>query len=199
MRSGGKEIVRAGGTTNATVISGGLVEVMSGAYVSGRLFTFAGGGALQLDRSAAFNGQVAGFAVPDRIDLLDIAFAPGTTKASFTEAGSHTSGTLAVTDGAHTAKLALLGSYVTSQFHLASDGHGGTLVTDPPTAGGVAQTTFAYIAIAPVAAGQPRPADGSPAAPVGNAALSLNAAPTGGAALVIVPQGGYLATLSTAR
>jgi hypothetical protein len=28
--------------------------------------------------------------------------------------------------------LTLLGQYVTGQFHMATDGHGGTLVTDPP-------------------------------------------------------------------
>ncbi|HEV2335902.1 MAG TPA: hypothetical protein VGS13_10425, partial [Stellaceae bacterium] len=60
---------------------------------------------------------------------------------------SHKSGTLTVTSGAHTAKLTLLGSYVTSRFTLTSDGSGGTLVTDPPAAGGgAAQTTFADIA-----------------------------------------------------
>ncbi len=145
--SGGTEIVYAGGTTNATTISGGLVEVMSGAYVSGRLFTFSGGGTLQLDRSVYFKGQIAGFAVPDQLDLRDIAFVSGTTTVSFAEAASHTSGTLTVASGAHTAKLTLLGSYVTSQFTLTSDGHGGTLVTDPPVAGGgTAQTTFADIA-----------------------------------------------------
>jgi len=145
--SGGKEIVYAGDTTNATTISGGLVEVMSGAYVSGRLFTFSGGGTLQLDRSVYFKGQIAGFGPPDQLDLRDIAFVSGTTTVSFAEAASHTSGTLTVASGAHTSKLTLLGSYVTSQFTLTSDGHGGTLVTDPPVAGGgTAQTTFADIA-----------------------------------------------------
>jgi hypothetical protein len=48
---------------------------------------------------------------------------------------SNTSGTLTVTDGgAATANIALLGTYVAGQFHITSDGHGGTLVTDPPVA-----------------------------------------------------------------
>jgi len=42
------------------------------------------------------------------------------------------SGTLTVTDGTHTAKLAMLGQYVLGNFHIANDGHGGTLVSDPP-------------------------------------------------------------------
>ncbi|HEV2337057.1 MAG TPA: hypothetical protein VGS13_16240, partial [Stellaceae bacterium] len=75
---------------------------------------------------------------------------------------SHKSGTLTVTSGAHTAKLTLLGSYVTSRFTLTSDGSGGTLVTDPPVAGGgAAQTTFADIAPAPRLSGAVAP--GNPA------------------------------------
>jgi hypothetical protein len=71
-----------------------------------------------------------------RIDLSDIAFASGTT-LSFTEAPSNTSGTLSVSDGVHTANITLIGQYTTAQFTKASDGHGGTLVGDPPV---VAQT-----------------------------------------------------------
>jgi hypothetical protein len=37
-----------------------------------------------------------------------------------------------VSDGTHTANIAFLGNYVTASFKLASDGQGGTLVTDPP-------------------------------------------------------------------
>ena len=36
-----------------------------------------------------------------------------------------------VTDGTHAADLTLLGQHSTANFHLASDGQGGTLVTDP--------------------------------------------------------------------
>ena len=45
---------------------------------------------------------------------------------------------LTVTDGTHTANIALLGNYLASTFVASSDGHGGTLVVDPP--GG--QTNF---------------------------------------------------------
>jgi hypothetical protein len=40
-------------------------------------------------------------------------------------------GTLQVTDGAHTANIALLGNYMASVFITGSDGHGGTTVHDP--------------------------------------------------------------------
>jgi hypothetical protein len=48
------------------------------------------------------------------------------------------SGTLTVTDGTHTAQIALLGQYVTANFHLSADGHGGTLVKDPPVSSAAA-------------------------------------------------------------
>jgi hypothetical protein len=44
------------------------------------------------------------------------------------------SGTLTVTDGTHTASLTLIGQYVAAQFTSASNGHGGTLIGDPPVA-----------------------------------------------------------------
>jgi hypothetical protein len=50
------------------------------------------------------------------------------------EAGNNLSGTLTVTDGTHTASLTPLGQYVTAQFTKVSDGHGGTLIGDPPVA-----------------------------------------------------------------
>ena len=62
---------------------------------------------------------------------MDITFGAGTS-VKFTEAAGNTSGTLTVTDGTHTANLTLLGQYATANFSLASDGHGGTMVTDPP-------------------------------------------------------------------
>jgi hypothetical protein len=37
-----------------------------------------------------------------------------------------------VNDGTHTANLLLLGQYAAAQFAMSSDGHGGTLIADPP-------------------------------------------------------------------
>jgi hypothetical protein len=36
-----------------------------------------------------------------------------------------------VTDGTHTANIALLGNYLASTFVTSSDGHGGTAIVDP--------------------------------------------------------------------
>ena len=46
--------------------------------------------------------------------------------------GNANGGTLTVTDGTHAAHIALLGDYLTSGWTLSSDGHGGTIVVDPP-------------------------------------------------------------------
>ncbi len=172
VHSGGREIVAASGTASGTTLSkggteivhgkasggtinGGLLDVTRGGTASGTV-TFVSGGTLELDAGAGFTGAIKGFGKPDladRIDLRGIAFGTGTTK-SFTEAASNTSGTLTVTRGTHTVHLVLLGRYKTTNFNLATDGHGGTLVTDPPVAGGGAsQTTFADIAPAGAPAG----------------------------------------------
>ncbi|HEY5130523.1 MAG TPA: hypothetical protein VIJ35_25090 [Bradyrhizobium sp.] len=67
-----------------------------------------------------------------QIDFADISFASVQTP-TFTNATA-TGGTLHVTDGTHTANIALLGNYLASTFVASSDGHGGTSVIDPPAA-----------------------------------------------------------------
>ena len=42
-----------------------------------------------------------------------------------------------MTDGTHTANIALLGNYLASTFTTSPDGHGGTNVVDPQMLGGV--------------------------------------------------------------
>ncbi len=94
--------------------------------------TFAGPtGTLQLHVSSSLTGQISGFGAQDGIDLADVSFGASTT-LGYTPNNSNTGGVLAVSDGTHTANLALLGNYMASSFVIASDGHGGTLLTDPP-------------------------------------------------------------------
>ncbi|HEV2334846.1 MAG TPA: hypothetical protein VGS13_05080 [Stellaceae bacterium] len=142
--SGGSLVVSSGGKASGGTIHGGLMEVTSSGTASGTV-SFLSGGTLQLDTTTGFTGKLKGFAASDRIDLRNIAFGSSTTRR-FTEAASGTSGTLTVTDGTHTIQLTLLGSHKTTNFTLASDNHNGTLVTDPPTAAGARQTTFADLA-----------------------------------------------------
>ena len=66
------------------------------------------------------------------IDLSDISFGDNTTLA-YTANSDKTGGTLTVSDGLHAQSVALLGQYMASSFVMASDGHGGTMITDPPS------------------------------------------------------------------
>ena len=94
---------------------------------------FAGSsGTLQLDNSPTFSGTVVGLLGQDKLDLRDINFA---TVQTPNFSGDSSGGTLHVTDGLHTANIALLGSYLSSTFAASSDGHGGTSVVDPQSAG----------------------------------------------------------------
>jgi hypothetical protein len=64
------------------------------------------------------------------IDLSNISFGTNTT-LGYSANSDNTGGTLTVSDGLHATSLALLGQFMASSFVMASDGHGGTLITDP--------------------------------------------------------------------
>jgi hypothetical protein len=66
----------------------------------------------------------------DTIDLVDINFASAQQP---TYSGTNSGGTLSVTDGTHTANIALSGQYMAS-FVKSPDGFGGTLIQEPPPA-----------------------------------------------------------------
>jgi len=96
--------------------------------------------------SKAEHARVAGFGQPDFLDLSDIAFTSATTLSWIQlTSGASASGTLTVSGGGNVANITLLGQYVVGQFTSASDGHGGTLVGDPPV---VAQTDPRSIVVA---------------------------------------------------
>lgn len=114
-----------------TIANGSTLELAGAATAK---TTFAGPtGSLQLDSSQAFSGKIAGFGGQDVIDLGDIAFGANTT-LGYRENASNTGGTLNVSDGIHSARIALLGNYMASSFATAGDGHGGTLITEASTA-----------------------------------------------------------------
>ncbi|MGY3589497.1 autotransporter passenger strand-loop-strand repeat protein [Bradyrhizobium sp. USDA 4341] len=120
---------------NATGESSGSATIAAGATLeltgaSSATVAFQGStGTLKLDNSASFAGTVAGMTGSDAIDFANISFANVHTP-SFS--GNASGGTLTVTDGTVTASIALLGNYMASTFTTSSDGHGGTLVVDPP-------------------------------------------------------------------
>jgi hypothetical protein len=90
-------------------------------------------GELELAQAQGYGGTVRGFSTTGgtSLDLGDVKFV-SVHEATFS--GTATGGVLKVTDGAHTAKIALFGDYLASSFVAATDGHGGVLVTDPAAA-----------------------------------------------------------------
>ncbi|MDR3466110.1 MAG: hypothetical protein P4M07_09215 [Xanthobacteraceae bacterium] len=114
-------------------------EGLDAVFVGGTVFAVVGGGfavnATQTSTSAATaSSQPAG------IDLSSVAFGADTTLAYAANSGN-SGGALSVTDGTHAATIALIGQYAAVDFALSSDGHGGTLVSDPHLTG-AALTTF---------------------------------------------------------
>ena len=82
---------------------------------------------LRLEQPTTFTGTVSGFAAQDVIDLPGIAFGTDTT-LGYLSNSNQTGGTLSLTDGTHSANIALLGSYMASSFVMEGDNHGGTMV-----------------------------------------------------------------------
>jgi autotransporter passenger strand-loop-strand repeat protein len=130
--SGGHVYVFSGGSIDGATISSGTLVLSSGAVANGGTIDFVSGGTLVLDGTGAYNFLVAGFGVPDEIDLAAINFASATKSYS----GNASSGTLMVSDGTHSVSIALLGHYSAASFTLGpeSGGGSGTVVTDPPIA-----------------------------------------------------------------
>ncbi|MGA8817074.1 MAG: hypothetical protein WB624_07275, partial [Xanthobacteraceae bacterium] len=88
-------------------------------------------GTLQLDDSRGFTGQISGFSGQDQIDLGDIGFGASST-IGYAANSDNSGGTLTVSDGTNTANLALLGQYSAASFIASSDGHGGSMIAEPP-------------------------------------------------------------------
>jgi autotransporter passenger strand-loop-strand repeat protein len=118
------------------VISGGTLEVASGGSGSGVVFS--SGGMLQVDSGGHVSGTISGFHLGDEIDLRGLAFSSSGSTLTWkqTTTGANASGTLTIKEGASSTTLTLVGSYSTSNFSATSDGHGGTLITDPPVVSG---------------------------------------------------------------
>jgi autotransporter passenger strand-loop-strand repeat protein len=134
IESGGYQLVTTGGAFSGATINGGTLEIESGGLAISSTVDFAAGGTLVLN-SDRFRGKIEGFGGDDQIDLRALVFSSGTMSASYVDSGG-TSGTLTVTDGALTAKLLMIGAYVVEQFSLSTDGHGGTMINDPPVSSG---------------------------------------------------------------
>lgn len=137
----GTQYVEAGGATYGTMIGdGGTAHAFGGASVHN--VTFAGADAtLVLDQASDFSGFISGWQDGNHLDLSDIRFGEGSMTLLYLADVGHGRGTLTVSDGSHTASLALLGQYTAADFALSSDGHGGTMISDPGA--GVQQSALA--------------------------------------------------------
>jgi Tryptophan-rich Synechocystis species C-terminal domain/Bacterial Ig domain len=121
---------------SSTIGASDTLKVVS--TYSGQVSFTASTGTLELLNSSSFAGTVAGMTAQDTIDFADI---DPTKVHQPIYSGNASGGTVTVTDGAHTANIALLGDYMASSFVASSDGHGGTNVVDP-SATGTSQTAF---------------------------------------------------------
>jgi hypothetical protein len=110
-----------------TVNDGALVEI--GAASAGAAMFGGASGTLQLDNAQSFSGLISGFGGQDQLDLRDIASSASAT-IGYVATGDNSGGTLTVSDGTHTANIALLGQYAAASFAAAGDGHGGTMITN---------------------------------------------------------------------
>ncbi|RQS08825.1 Ig-like domain repeat protein, partial [Burkholderia sp. Bp8998] len=118
------------GAGSAT-ISGAATLEFGGASAENTTFADGAAGTLKLDQSAGFTGTVSGFGAGDSLDLTDVLFGDHTT-LSFTANDAGTGGTLTVSDGVHTAQVALQGNLSGGSFQLAHDQGSGTVVTYVP-------------------------------------------------------------------
>jgi hypothetical protein len=157
-------LIAAGGTLelDKAVTGAGSARINNGATLFaagafGEAVQFTGtSGTLELAHGQAFAGKITGFAKTgaESLDLKDITFG-AKTKATF--AGTAAGGTLTVTDGTHTAKIALLGNYVGTTFKTATDGSGGTRIVDQTTTAATSQFVSAVAGMGAVSGGSMSP------------------------------------------
>jgi hypothetical protein len=88
------------------------------------------GGTLKLGDSFHFNGTISGFGGSDVIDLANVAAA--NASISYHENTAGTGGTLAISDGAQTLELSLLGHYSADNFSIVPDQLHGISITYVP-------------------------------------------------------------------
>jgi hypothetical protein len=164
---GGSNVVDPPAPITATIASGTSLEIAS---ASSEDVTFQSStGHLTLDNPSSFTGVISGFtgdgtlAGSDQIDLKGIDY----HSASFTESYDAANDTLSVSDGTDSATLHFTGSYQAANFNFTTDGHGGTIVYDPPVASSHGQGVGAPTPPAVVANGQGFVFNAAPSQPTG--------------------------------
>uniref|UniRef100_UPI001FC84D6A beta strand repeat-containing protein n=1 Tax=Paraburkholderia terricola TaxID=169427 RepID=UPI001FC84D6A len=115
------------GNGHAT-ISGAATLEFGAASMENTTFADGATGTLKLDQSGNFTGTVSGFGAGNTLDLADVLCNDHTT-LSFTANDAGTGGTLTVSDGVHSAQLALQGGLSAAGFQFTHDQGTGTAVT----------------------------------------------------------------------
>jgi VCBS repeat-containing protein len=104
-------------------------------------------GRLMLEQPAYFTGTISGFSSDDQIDLANINYATASLY-NVTYSASTDLTTLVITDGTSANTLQFVGNYtVHTAWHVASDSHGGTLLTDSPVDGTSSVAASANLAL----------------------------------------------------
>jgi hypothetical protein len=129
----GSEITLNGTVTGSgNVAVDGIATVTFGAAASVNTTLAADAVATLVMRdSIDFSGKISGFDANDHLDLKDMTFANGVSLA-YTANQAGTGGVLQISDGAHTANIALLGQYDAASFTSAGDAGTGTLISYDP-------------------------------------------------------------------
>jgi hypothetical protein len=152
VQSGALDIIAAVAGTGTFTIADGATLEFGGSVAAGEVVSFQGShGTLILDHSLSspFVGQIANLtgtaSVHDNIDLLDLTW-DGTESAHYL-ATTATSGVLTVEDGhGHSISFNLANYTGAGIFTTQDDGHGGTLVFDPPAP--TVPSAFATLSVA---------------------------------------------------
>ena len=127
--AGGNIVIGGDLTGTGDVQISGTATVEIGGIDSNDVVVGSGAaGLLVLDDATNFTGTISGLNADDRVDLRDIAFGANTTM-SYADNGAG-GGVLTVSDGVNSVNLALVGAYQLGDFSLASDGQGGSLLTN---------------------------------------------------------------------
>ena len=143
------------GAGSALIDGGATLEFAAASSIN---VTFSEGhfGTLVLADPAAYSGQISGFdgAGPqgsDVIDLKGVTFDAGTSWFYGDNAGSNTGGMLSIleTSNGSTTMVGNVtfanGDYATASFLLTSDGHGGTLIVEPPASPSATQSMSVFV------------------------------------------------------
>jgi hypothetical protein len=117
------------GSGTATIDGTATLDLEAAATIN-VVFGSGAAGTLKLGDSFHFNGTISGFGASDSIDLANVGSA--TASISYHENAAGTGGTLAISDGAQTVELSLLGHYTADNFSIVPDQVTGVLVSFVP-------------------------------------------------------------------